>query len=315
VGARSFVVAVAAGSRGVIHFGSSVIPIVFEPLSLTFLFFFYQHLQHSAKNPAITPATADPDAYVMPGGFMAIYAFEGHQFVAREVIKETGLAGNVLAQHRAGLIPVGTYSTGLQCPDVDVEPVVENTNIVAPEFRRTPPASHRPCNTMDIGFRNEAECPLHVYYVSSNPGEDDNSCTEAFKFHLGVESVVDDFHWDWTSETKYEGSFVGHTFHFRLASNPTVLVDTVTIAPVVVTDCPTSSTPVGVAVHGQAVPVYVDAAEPSRNDHNHQVEIVDVLDVIGGQMMPMVNNTSHSFWDDKAITNSTRVQGYAAQTI
>jgi hypothetical protein len=266
-------------------------------------------MEHSARNPAITPATADPEAYVAPGGFMAVYAFEGHQFIAREVIKETGLAGNVLLQHRAGLIPVGTYAVGLDCPDVDIEPVVENTNVRAPEFRRTPPAVHRPCNTMDIGFRNESPCPLHVYYVSA--GTDPNSCSESFKFHLGVESVVPDFHWDWQSQTKFEGSFIGHTFHFRLASNPTILVDTVTLSPVVVTDCPKSATPVTVAVHGQAVPIPIGAANGLR-------DALDTIGTTGGGGMMIMNMSHSSVWDnngdDATTTNSTRVQGFA-QTI
>jgi hypothetical protein len=225
---------------------------------------------------------------------MAVYAFEGHQFITREILK-TGLAGNVLLQHRAGLIPVGTYADGIDCPTNDVEPLVENTNVLAPEFQRTPSAVHRPCNTMDIGFRNEAPCPLHVYYVSGE-GE---SCAEAFKFHLGVESVVPDFHWDWTSQTKYEGSFIGHTFHFRLASNPTILVDTVTLSPVVVTDCPTSGVAVPVSAQGETVSINIGGAEGLR----------DGLDmIIGGTDHPIMNMSNSLF--DEVATNSTRIQSF-----
>jgi hypothetical protein len=203
----------------------------------------------------------------------------------------------VLLQHRAGLIPVGTYADGIDCPTNDVEPLVENTNVLAPEFRRTPSAVHRPCNTMDIGFRNEAPCPLHVYYVSGE-GE---SCAEAFKFHLGVESIVPDFHWDWKSQTKYEGSFIGHTFHFRLASNPTILVDTVTLSPVVVTDCPTSGIAVPVSAQGETVSISIGGAEGLR----------DGLDmIIGGTDHPIMMNMSNSLFDDEVATNSTRIQSF-----
>lgn len=198
-----------------------------------------QGTEVSARNPKISPATADPTAILRPNQWMAVYAFEGHEFVVREVLKG-GLAGNVLLQHRAGLIPIGAnfaMAAGTICdPAHDIEPMVDETT-TAPVFQRTPTQLDRPCNTMDIGFRNVASCPLHGYYVK---GEGDK-CTEKFKLHLGVESTTTDFLHDWSSATKFEGTFVGHTFHFRLASNPTILVDTVTVQPIYVTDCPVSS--------------------------------------------------------------------------
>jgi len=211
-------------------------------------------IEVSAKNPKISPAIADPTAILQPGSWMAVYAFEGHQFVVREVLK-TGVAGNVLLQHRAGLIPVGVHADHLECPLEDNEPIVNNTR--APAFQRTEPANFRPCNTMDIGFRNVAPCPLHGYYVSGE-GE---SCQEDFKFHLGVEKVTPDFMWDWKSPTKYEGTFIGHTFHFRSAANPAILVDTITLQPIVVTDCPTSKNAVAISVQGEA-----ETAEIGRLD-------------------------------------------------
>lgn len=197
-----------------------------------------QGAEVSARNPKISPATADPTAILSPNAWMAVYAFEGHEFVVREVLK-SGIAGNVLLQHRAGLIPIGANfaMAGMSCdPSLDIEPMIDETT-TSPVFQRTPTQIDRPCNTMDIGFRNVASCPLHGYYVR---GEGDK-CTEKFKLHLGVESMTTDFLQDWTSATKYEGTYVGHTFHFRLASNPTILVDTVTIQPIYVTDCPVSS--------------------------------------------------------------------------
>jgi hypothetical protein len=193
----------------------------------------------SARNPKISPAIADPSAHLKPNAWMAVYAFEGHEFVVREVLK-SGMAGNVLLQHRAGLIPVGVNTVHLTCPDEDLEPMVvdeDDEEVLSPVFQRTPTKVHRPCNTMDVGFRNTAACPLHGYYVTG----EGNSCQEEFKFHLGVAAETFDYIHDWESQTKYEGSFIGHTFHFRLASNHAVLVDTITLQPTIVTDCPVSS--------------------------------------------------------------------------
>jgi hypothetical protein len=218
----------------------------------------------SAKNPTIVPAVADPQAILAPGAWMAVYTFEGHEFVVREVKlvgAATTVAGNVLMQHRAGLIPIGATSQSLSCPKADVEPKVNDTT--APGYQRTPPAINRRCHTMDIGFRNVANCPLHGYYVDSD--DSGTSCTEEFKLHLGVESVTRDFVHDWTSNTKFEGTFIGHTFHFRLASNPTVLVETVTLAPVIVTDCPTSSVAARVAVGSLGLAVEMSDAQFSNS--------------------------------------------------
>lgn len=203
----------------------------------------------SARNPEIAPAAKDPNAILLPGRWMAVYAYEGHEFVVRELLT-SGVAGNVLLQYRAGLIPIGLHAQHNQykCPETDLEPKVNETH-TAPAFARTTPQVHRPCHTMDVGFRNLANCPLHGYYVRSGPNEQQQqnnattSCTEHFKLHLGVQDVVPDYLNDWTSQTKYEGTFIGHTFHFRLAANPTVLVDTVTLSPVVVTDCPLLAKP------------------------------------------------------------------------
>lgn len=38
--------------------------------------------------------------------------------------------------------------------------------------------------------------------------------------------------------TKFEGSYVGHTFVARLASDPKVIIDTYTLQPTRIVDCP-----------------------------------------------------------------------------
>jgi hypothetical protein len=38
--------------------------------------------------------------------------------------------------------------------------------------------------------------------------------------------------------TKFEGSYIGHTFVARLASDPKVVIDTYTLQPTRIVDCP-----------------------------------------------------------------------------
>ena len=44
--------------------------------------------------------------------------------------------------------------------------------------------------------------------------------------------------WDWSSKTKYEGAFLGHTFVARRADDPSVIVDKFTLEPTRIIDCP-----------------------------------------------------------------------------
>ena len=65
------------------------------------------------------------------------------------------------------------------------------------------------------------------------------TCAEHYKFHLGTLPSTQDFMWDWNSSTKYEGSFIGHTFLARLANDPThTVIDTYTVAPTKIIECP-----------------------------------------------------------------------------
>ena len=65
------------------------------------------------------------------------------------------------------------------------------------------------------------------------------SCQEQFKFHLGKNLQPHDFMLQWDSQTKFEQSYIGHLFAFRLATNPSILVDMVTFQPTCIIDCPT----------------------------------------------------------------------------
>lgn len=199
-------------------------------------------IEYSAVNSHITPATDDPQTILQPMEFKPIYTYEGHVFHIR-ALRADGTPGRLLVQHRAGLVPIGANidpALLMNCPLQDVDQSVKN-----PNFQRTPARVDRPCNSVDIGFRNVAGCPLHGYFVHTNQ---DGTCTEEFKLHLGVHGATDDFMQAWPSTTKYESSFMGHSYVFRLASNPAVLVGTHTLRPTAVRDCPSRTTAAGVAV-------------------------------------------------------------------
>jgi hypothetical protein len=57
---------------------------------------------------------------------------------------------------------------------------------------------------------------------------------------------------DWGSATKYESSYVGHTFVFRSAFSDQV-VDKVTIRPTQITDCPDLKQTVATALATDAI--------------------------------------------------------------
>lgn len=217
-------------------------------------------IEYSAVHSKMLAAN-DPEAVLLPGQWMALHTHEGHVFHVREFFNRD--PGELLLQHRVGLVPVGQGRNDLECPTEDPEPLrddnpepLENSsNKRAPEYMRRPPVVDRPCNTIDFGFRNEANCPLHGYWIKPPPPpsssskqqqeeEEDNqssTCEEMFKFHLGLDdqsTILNDFMWQWQSPTKFESTHVGNSFSFRLASDPSVLVDTYTVQPTKITDCP-----------------------------------------------------------------------------
>jgi len=216
---------------------------------------YYQEV--SAIDGKTSPAHHDPNAILQPGQWRMIDTFDGHVFYVRRL--DGSSMGPVVMQHRVGLIPVqNVFGHALEqfCDpnDPDIEPTVEvgddHHKERAPEFKRSLRPPLRACNTQDIGFRNLVGCPLNVYYsgtynMTGSPRQADEACSltqkschEEFKFHLGKNPYSDDFHWGWDSQTKFEGTFVGHNFVFRLQANDHIVVDTVTVEPTYVLDCP-----------------------------------------------------------------------------
>jgi hypothetical protein len=214
-------------------------------------------IEKSAFSDAMPPTT-DPEAVLAPGQWTVVSGYEGHVFHVREVMPD-GTMGRVLLQHRLGWIAVGAKLTDrarqLVCPDNDDPPVLsmdtdhhENDNndsdstestttdggdgVYHPDFVRTPPRDDRHCNRQDVGFRNVLGCPVHGFYV------EEDTCDEVFKMHLGVGGSTDgSFMDDWTSRTKFEATYSGHTFVFRSAHTGAE-VDRITIRPTAITDCP-----------------------------------------------------------------------------
>ena len=192
----------------------------------------------SPFHPDLKPED-DPDATLMPGEWKAVPTFESFVYHAREITAEG--PGQVLMQHRAGLVPIGNpnqYDCDASLPDV--EPVNPETAERKAEWARTPTHKVRRCNTIDVGFRNQVGCPLSVYWANrlTDVPEEGFTCGERFKFHLGTKPATQDFMHDWESSTKFEGTFIGHTFVARLASNPEIVIDSYTLEPTRIVDCP-----------------------------------------------------------------------------
>lgn len=123
-----------------------------------------------------------------------------------------------------------------------MEPVDPETAVRLQNYARVPTPQERKCNVVDVSFRNQAGCPLHVYWASGMGMEDvpDSgfACGEKFRFHLGTKPATQNYMEDWDSATKFEGSFIGHTFVARLASDPNIVVDSYTVETTKIVDCP-----------------------------------------------------------------------------
>jgi len=200
-------------------------------------------VEWSPFQPKVLSPMDDPLATLQPGDWISVPTYEAYIYHVREISSETGKPGGVVLQHRAGLIPIGNPNQ-VHCDAnlPDVEPVNPKTAERKPEFGRTPtPEVSRPCNTVDISFRNQAGCPLHVYWANrlDEIPTEGFSCGEKFKFHLGTKPAPQDFMLDWDSATKFEGSYIGHTFVARLASDPSIVIDSYTVEPTQIIDCPT----------------------------------------------------------------------------
>lgn len=231
------------------------------PIVLSYLDAKRNYQEFSPMNVNIkTPE--DPKAILQPGQWTAISVFQGHLFTARELIPtengQMGL-GRVLLRHRPGLVPImNRLGVPLDCsaPEIraDPEPKPEQPVIVE---SRTPENLMEMCNVQHKGFINRVGCPVDVYWaggtaaslpeVSSNKTDVEGdtekisyrpTCSERFKFHLGINPNPGDYLDDWNSPIAYEGTYLMHRFVARLRHDPNVVVDEVVMEESLVRDCP-----------------------------------------------------------------------------
>lgn len=251
----------------------------------------------SAHDPKIIPAHHDPKAILMPGDFSSMSAFQGHLFHVREALTIGGelLPGRVLLRHRTGLIPIRNRlatSTTI-CPasaTIDPDPHANN-NAPIDTSKRTPPSVYKRCNALTIGFTNKVGCPVDLYWAGSNhnsmtvsllPGGADNDgyhqetdgvhkdgaqCFEQFQMHLGVNPHPYSLD-EWSSQIKYESSYLNHRFLARLRHDPSVIVDDITIEPGTVRDCPGEKikNSVGSGGLGEYVPMSVGVPNDTEEE-------------------------------------------------
>jgi len=207
----------------------------------------------SPFTPDIKPID-DPKAILAPGEWLNVPTFDSFVYHVRELQADSS-PGPIVLQHRVGLIPIRNPNH-IDCDSStpDREPVSPETAERIPDFQRPPLPEVRHCNIIDLSFRNQVGCPLHVYWAKQlvDVPESGFVCGEEFRFHLGTKPATQDFMFDWESSTKFEGSFMGHTFVARLASDPSVVVDSYTVQPTRVIDCPIRQEEEGLKTGGLA---------------------------------------------------------------
>lgn len=249
-------------------------------------------VEWSPFQPDIKPMD-DPRAILKPEEWAAVPAFESFVYHVRE-IGEDGKPGRIVLQHRAGLVPLGNPNE-IKCDASvpDVEPIKPDTAERDNRFARTETPPVRPCNTIDIGFRNQVGCPLHVYWANSmtDVPTEGFSCAEQFKFHLGTKPATQDFFRDWKSYTKWEGSFIGHTYVARLASDPKIVIDSHTLQPTRIMDCPSMKQKVATASKDHAE--YIVGAEGMIQPLHEEAAVPAAIEVAGlfadGTKVPNTN--------------------------
>jgi hypothetical protein len=89
-----------------------------------------------------------------------------------------------------GMIPLGKGASGSDEKQIDSEPFSPDSKPQEQEVGRLGPQS-RPCNVIDMGFRNEAGFPLSVYYANNLLEVPDVgfNCAEKYHFHMGLKAA------------------------------------------------------------------------------------------------------------------------------
>ena len=93
----------------------------------------------------------------------------------------------------AGMIPLGRHWAKPAPTRIDPEP--QNSRALEENPPQTEagriPTRGRPCNIVDVGFRNEAGFPLSVYYAGTlkEIPESGFTCHEEYHFHMGLKAA------------------------------------------------------------------------------------------------------------------------------
>lgn len=111
-------------------------------------------VEWSPFKPNVKPMD-DPLAILQPGEWISVPTFGSYVYHVTEI--ENGVLGKVLLQHRVGLVPIGNRNQ-VDCDASlpDVEPINPKTAERDLQYARTPHGTFRPCNVIDMSFRNEA---------------------------------------------------------------------------------------------------------------------------------------------------------------
>jgi len=92
------------------------------------------------------------------------------------------------------MIPLGNAAPESNAKQIDPEPFspasVDTPKPQEQEVGRLG-SQDRPCNIIDMGFRNEAGVPLSVYYASNIMEVPDVgfNCAENYHFHMGLKAA------------------------------------------------------------------------------------------------------------------------------
>jgi len=263
-----------------------------EPVSVAFVDRNHAGQEVSAANVNIVPASSDPESVLQPGQTKVFGVNEGDVFHVRDI-----KTGDLLLQHRAGLIPIeNRYNQEISCPN-EKEDDLQNIGQAWPyrkfrKFQQWKPVKVEPFRVsvdIDVGFHNTVQssdgthqCGINLYYVQkrdNNPNKKPQY-NERFKLHLGANQLVTAYDTDaWDAETKYERTYYGHEFAARLASNDNVVVDYFAIGPIEAKDCPNKKKQrdaVKSAAHASAIVIPVGArnidldAIPNGNETDSQ---------------------------------------------
>jgi hypothetical protein len=83
--------------------------------------------------------------------------------------------------------------------------------------------------------------------------------------HLGLKEKTNNFMFDWNSKTKYEATYVGHNFVFRLAKDESIVVDSIALQPTKIIDCPGLKNQVTVGGVSEAEAIITPSMQPEHD--------------------------------------------------